>query len=94
MKQVNGKLQQGRLGQVKLHFHNPLEVPLTRCQVSLECAGVVREMKEKVPEVGPKADFSHNVLVYPRKKGEGTLVATFGSEEMIDVYGSCKIIVE
>lgn len=31
------------------------------------------------------------VLVNPRKPGSGTLVATFGSEEMIDVYGSCKV---
>ena len=67
---------------------------LFRCQITLECAGAIREIKERVPGVGARKDFIHTVLVNPRKPGSGTVVATFGSEEMIDVFGSCKMNVE
>lgn len=89
--QVIGKLQRGRLGQVRIKFSNPLEVPLTLGHVSVECAGMMRPIKERVTEIAPNADFEHLVLVSPRKAGKGTIVANFGSEEMIDVYGSCTV---
>ena len=93
--QAVGNLQVNRLGQIEVSFTNPLDVTLTRCHVSVECAGVVRQVRERVGEVGPKENFTHKVMVMPRKEvgksDTATLVATFGSEEMIDVFGSCSI---
>ena len=79
------------MGRVKLSFKNPLAVPLTKCQINVECAGMMRPVQEKVRTIQANEEFNHSVLIVPRKEGSGTLVATFGSEEMIDVYGSCSI---
>ena len=61
----------------------------------MECAGAIREIRERVPNIAPKASFTHTILATPRKSGAGsnpvTLVATFSSEEMIDVHGSAKV---
>ena len=89
-----GRLQSRRLGKVSIRFTNPLDVPLTSCHVSLECAGVMRPVKEKCPDVAPKAAFEHTAFVWPRKATAAekkTLVANFGSKEMIDVYGSITV---
>ena len=92
--QVVGKLQARRLGKVTVRFTNPLEVALTSCQVSVECAGVMRPIKEKCGDVPPNGAFEHTVLLWPRKAVEGkSLVANFGSKEMIDVYGSVTVTV-
>lgn len=64
---------------------------MTRCHVSIECAGMIRQVKETAPDLDPKAEFNLKVFVFPRKSGDGSLVATFGSEEMIDVYGSTNV---
>ncbi len=86
-----GRLQRGRPGRVRLWFRNPLEVPLSRCKVTVETAGL-SPVKEAVPDVEPGATFTHTALVTPTKAGRGvTLLASFGSEEMIDVHGSVKV---
>jgi hypothetical protein len=86
-----GRLQTGRLGRIKLSFVNPLDVELTNCRLTTEAPGTIREVREKLPDVGPKATFIHSVLVTPRKSGSTCLVASFSSEEMIDVHGSVKL---
>ena len=109
-----GRLTRGRIGKVRLWFRNPLDVPLTRCRVSVECPGMAAAVKERVEEVPsgefkfsaktnrrflslppfffPGAQFAHTALINVGKAGRGVAVlASFSSEEMIDVHGSCKV---
>ena len=92
--QIPDLLTVGRTAKVRLSFTNPLAVPLTRCSVSLECAGTIWPVKEKVSDVPPKSGFYQTVILNPRysaKPGAKTLVGVFSSEEMIDVNGSTKM---
>ena len=78
-----------------LKFTNPLDVPLTKCKVSLECSGTIWPSKDNVKDVGPKAGFYHTITVRPRKdtssSGPKTFIAVFSSEEIVDVNGSLKV---
>ena len=80
----------GRFAKVTLSFWNPLDVPLTRCSVSLECSGTIWPTKEKVQDVRGKSGFYHTITVKPRKTGSKTFVVSFSSEEIIDINGSIK----
>ena len=94
MLQIPDLLTVGRAAKVTLSFTNPLAVPLTRCSVSLECAGTIWPVKEKVSDVSPKSGFYHTITLKPRysaKPGAKTLVGVFSSEEIIDVNGSTKM---
>ena len=46
-----GMLTRGRIGKVRLWFRNPLDVPLTRCRVSVESPGMAAAVKERVADV-------------------------------------------
>ena len=48
-----GRLTRGRIGKVRLWFRNPLDAPLTRCRLSVECPGMAAPVKERVVEVPP-----------------------------------------
>ena len=87
-----GQLQAGRLGRIRLSFVNPLDVPLTRCRITLESPGAFYPISEQVSNVSAKRSFQHEVLVTPRRSGISTMaVASFTSYEMIDVHGSVKL---
>ena len=75
--------------QVTISFKNPLDVPLKNSKVSLKAAGIVRELREIIPnEILPRAQFVHNFLVNPRKTGKANFVATFSCDEIFDLYGT------
>ena len=62
--------------------------------MSLECAGTIWSLKERVPDVSPRSGFYHTIAVKTRwsaKSGPKTIVAAFSAEEMVDVNGSAKI---
>ena len=85
------RLTAGRFAKVSMSFFNPLDVPLTRCSVNLECSGTIWPTKEKVQNIPPKSSFYNDVTVKPRKTGSKTCVGVFSAEEMIDVNGSVKV---
>lgn len=89
-----GTLQAGRLGRLRLSFANPLEgtTALTNGSVTLECPGAFTQIREHCDVV--YRNFSHDILVTPRKAGKFTVVATFTSREMFDVHGSLKIEIQ
>eukprot|EP00095_Tigriopus_kingsejongensis_P000537 maker-scaffold356_size197960-snap-gene-0.33 protein:Tk00537 transcript:maker-scaffold356_size197960-snap-gene-0.33-mRNA-1 annotation:"hypothetical protein TcasGA2_TC013507" len=87
---VANRFQMGRSGQVQITLTNPLEVPLTKCKMTLDGSGAFDEVKNSLADISPKMSITHSIMLKPKKMGGGTLVATFASEEMIDVYGSCK----
>ena len=80
------------MGRIRLSFVNPLEVPLTRCRITLESPGAFHQISEQVSNVAARRSFQHEVLVTPRRSGVSTMVvANFSSKEMIDVHGSVKL---
>ena len=89
--QVLSQLSVGRLGRIRLSFANPLDgiTALTRGRVTIECPGAFSQIRENCDVV--YRNFSHDVLVTPRKSGQFTIVATFSSPELFDVHGSLKI---
>lgn len=88
---VLNRLQLGRSGQIQVSFMNPLDVPLTQCRITLDGSGAFDEVKHQLGDIPAKGRCLHTLVVRPKKLGSGALVATFASEEMIDVYGSCKL---
>ena len=78
-----------RRSRVQLSFANPLSVPLTRCSLSVEVAGSVTHTL--VNDVRPGATVVEKLYILPRRAGPTTLVATFSSEQLVDVKGSTKV---
>ena len=78
-----------------LKFTNPLDVPLTKCKISMECSGTIWPTKDTVKDIPAKAGFYHTVTIRPRKdtstSGPKTFIATFSSEEIVDINGSLKV---
>ena len=93
--QIADRLTAGRFAKVTLSFTNPLDVPLTKCQISLECSGTIWPTKEKVHDVAAKSGFYHTITVRPRKatanSGPKTFIAVFSSEELDNINGSLKV---
>lgn len=86
-----GLIEVGRVGRLAVSFINPLPVPLSKCRLTLDCPGVF-SLREQVSNVGARRSFQHTVLVRPRQAlANSTVVASFTSEEMIDVHGSAKL---
>ena len=86
-----GQLSAGRLGRLRFSFNNPLEgsTALTRGRITVECPGAFSEIRENCDVV--YRNFSHDILVTPRKSGKFTVVASYTSAELFDVHGSLKI---
>ena len=82
---------------ISLSFANPLDVPLTNCKVSLECSGAILPIRQRVPDLESKGQFSHELIINPRRQPEWssgaskTLVAVFSSTEMHAVNGSVDV---
>ena len=80
---------------VTFTFTNPLDVPLTNCQLSFEGSGTIWPVNERVEDVPASGEFKHVVTVNPRRQRWGasarTLVAVFSSKEMSNVNGSVEV---
>lgn len=86
-----GSLEVGRMGRISVSFINPLPVSLTKCRITLDCPGVF-SLREQVSNVGARRSFQHQLLVRPKEAvANSTVVASFTSEEMIDVHGSAPL---
>ena len=88
---IVGDARAGKMTKVQISCPNPLEVPLTLCKLTIDGSSFCPEIREKLQDIPPKSTVLQNVYIHPKKVGKATLVATFASEEMIDVYGSCKL---
>ena len=95
MIQVDDKVIAGTPSEVSFSFTNPLDVPLTNCQLSFEGSGAIWPMMEKVEDVPANGEFKHVVTINPRRQRWGalarTLVAVFSSTEMTNVNGSVEV---
>ena len=78
----------GKKTEAVLSFTNPLDVSLTQCFIRLDVSTFIRAIKENVPDVPPRSEFSHTVQITPKKSGIKPCVAAFSSKEMVDVCGS------
>ena len=92
---VADKLTAGKDTIVTFSFTNPLDVPLTNCQLSFEGSGAIWPVNERVEDVPANGELKHVVTVNPRRQRWGasarTLVAVFSSKEMSNVDGSVEV---
>lgn len=89
------EVQVKKVSEATLSFTNPLDVPLTECQLSVDGAGLMRPKAIKIDSVvPPKGVFSHTVQFLPRIHGERKIIATFNSKELFDIVGSKTVDVK
>lgn len=75
-------------------FTNPLDMPLTDCNLSIDGAGLMRPRAINIKnDVAPKAKFTHTIKFLPRVHGQRKIIATFNSKELFDVNGSKTLTV-
>ncbi|KAG0725052.1 Hemocyte protein-glutamine gamma-glutamyltransferase [Chionoecetes opilio] len=75
-------------------FTNPLDVPLTDCQLSVDGAGLMRPRAITVKnDIAPQAKFTHTMRFLPRVHGQRKVIATFNAKELFDVSGSKTLTV-
>ncbi|CAL4062405.1 unnamed protein product [Meganyctiphanes norvegica] len=74
--------------QATIVFKNPLDVPLTKCRLSVEGAGLLKSMAIAVEgDVAPNGQFEYTVEFNPRVHGRRKLIACFNSLELFNVNG-------
>ncbi|XP_045617264.1 hemocyte protein-glutamine gamma-glutamyltransferase [Procambarus clarkii] len=76
-------------------FTNPLDVPLTEGQLSVDGAGLMRPRVIKIEnDVPAKGLFTHTINFLPRIHGERKIIASFNSKELFDIAGAKSVIVQ
>ncbi|CAL4061956.1 unnamed protein product, partial [Meganyctiphanes norvegica] len=74
-------------------FKNPLDIPLTKCRLTLEGAGLLKSMAIAIEgEVSPNGMFEHTVEFPPRIHGPRKLIASFNSLELYNITGAKNIL--
>lgn len=70
-----------------ISFTNPLDVPLTKCDVSIESAGFEDKKDIRVKDVAANGTFGHTFKVKPTTAGEHShyIIFTFDSKELPDI---------
>ncbi|CAI9716228.1 hemocyte protein-glutamine gamma-glutamyltransferase-like isoform X1 [Octopus vulgaris] len=75
----------------RISFVNPLDIPLTNCELMLEGNGFERIYEIRVSDVPPHGNFMEEIVFIGRKIGEKQLVATFYCQELCDIVGSSML---
>ncbi|KAK3085453.1 hypothetical protein FSP39_003584 [Pinctada imbricata] len=80
---------------VIVSFTNPLNVPLTDCEIDIDAKGIsIQDAKAMKPgKVGPRQEFSHQIKLKARNPGFRRLGAVFNAAEMYDIAGNTWLYV-
>lgn len=71
-----------------LVFKNPLDIPLTKVNIHLEGAGLLKHMTHSIEgQVEPHGEFKYTVEFNPRIDGRRKLIASVNSTELFDING-------
>ena len=76
---------------MELSFQNPLDTPLTDCEVTVD--GLSKSVRFPQKDVSAKGYFKTTVSVTPTKVGKKELVVVFSSKQLDDINGSKRIVV-
>jgi len=75
--------------QATFTFKNPLDVPLTGLELSVDGAGLMRPRNIAIDgEIKPNGQFSHTITFLPRIHGDRKIIASFNSKELFDINGT------
>merc|ERR1711962_804597 len=76
-------------------FKNPLDVPLTELNLSVDGAGLMRPRNIDITgEIKPNAQFTHKVTFLPRVHGDRKIIASFNAKELFDISGVKSFVVK
>ncbi|KAG7166394.1 Hemocyte protein-glutamine gamma-glutamyltransferase-like 2 [Homarus americanus] len=93
--QTSEDIQVRKTCKATFSFTNPLDMPLTDCQLSVDGAGLMRPKAIKIDgEVAAKGKFSHTIQFLPRIHGERKIIASFNAKELFDVAGAKTVTVK
>ncbi|XP_021352800.1 uncharacterized protein LOC110449942 [Mizuhopecten yessoensis] len=84
----------GEAFKVKVTFKNPLPILLTICSLEFDGPGLQKPKNIKQSSVEAKKTFTYEMEMTAAKPGIRTLVASFDSKEIVDINGSCEIVVK
>jgi len=81
--------------QATFTFKNPLDMPLTELQLSVDGAGLMRPRDISINgEIKANGQFSHTVTFLPRIHGDRKIIASFNSKELFDINGTKGFVVK
>lgn len=92
--QVPESVTVGEEYEAVISFNNPLNRALTKCEFSVEGAGLQTPLKIKSNTIGPHAEGKTSIKLTARRVGEREIVASFDSKEIADLSGSAVIHVK
>ncbi|CAL4102899.1 unnamed protein product, partial [Meganyctiphanes norvegica] len=90
---VSEELKVGEVCQAVLTFKNPLNMPLTNCEVTVVGPGLMKDQHIKIAEPVPaEGVFSHQIQIKPCIPGEKRkIIAEFDARELFDIIGSKSV---
>lgn len=87
------QVKMGQSIKLKIQVENPLKVPLRNGRIRLEVARNMKPVNVNCGVVKPKHKLSATVTVQARRPGLRQFVATFNSQELMDIQGECTVTV-
>lgn len=77
-----------------IHLENPLPIPLKKCEFTVECPGLEKQLKLKLKEtIQPGGRAQGQFKFVPPKPGRQNIAAKFVSKELDDVDGFLNFMV-
>lgn len=81
----------GQSSTITLSFRNPLKITLTNCVFNYAGPGISKNKTLKFRDVGPLEDIQVEHELVPQKSGRQQIIATFTSDQLVDVTGSATV---
>ncbi|XP_044576670.1 hemocyte protein-glutamine gamma-glutamyltransferase-like isoform X2 [Cotesia glomerata] len=89
--QIAGDPMVGQSSTITLSFRNPLKIALTNCVFNYAGPGISKNKTLKFRDVGPLEDIQVEHELVPQKSGRQQIIATFTSDQLVDVTGSATV---
>lgn len=89
--QIKDKLEVGKPATISLSFKNPLKIKLTNCKFNYAGPGLTKNKIMLFRDVDPEEFVYAEHQLVPQKSGQQKIVATFSSNELIDIIGSAVV---
>lgn len=91
---VAGVCKVGEACQVNFSFLNPLNIPLTNCQYTVEGPGLSKPVTIKNRDINPNETVNLDESFTAKKAGERRIVVSFTSKEIHQISGSTTVRIE
>lgn len=72
-------------------FRNPLDIPLTSCQYTVEGPGLKKPVAKKYRDINPQEFVNIDENFTAKKTGDRKIVVSFTSKEIHAINGSTSI---